>query len=55
MSERMIGFTTVIIWLAFLAFWGWRETVEHKACLQSGGDVVLGWLQDGCTTRKATP
>ena len=31
------------------------ESYEHAACLKSGGDVVLGWFQDGCTTRKAQP
>lgn len=41
--------------LAFAAFWGWRETQEHIACIQSGGYVVLGWLQDGCAARKEAP
>lgn len=43
-----------MIFLTFIA-WKWIEGEEHKACLQSGGDVVLGWFQDGCAVRKATP
>lgn len=42
---------SLIAVLAFLAFWGWRETVEHVACITSGGDVTLGWFQDGCAAR----
>lgn len=37
---------------ALLMLWKWGETAEHIACINSGGDVVLGWFQDGCTTHQ---
>ena len=43
------------MWVVFaliIMFWGWRESVEHVACIESGGDVSLGWFQDGCVVRK---
>lgn len=46
---------TLLLLCNFIIALKWIESGEHKACLQSGGDVVLGWLQDGCTTRRATP
>ena len=55
MTDHTLTSIWMIAILAFMTFWGWRESQEHIACLQSGGDVALGWFQDGCTTRKATP
>jgi len=44
----------LIVMLVCLSVWAIlaiKETVEHVACIQSGGDVVLGWIQDGCAAR----
>lgn len=41
-------------WAAAIAAWAvlfWSDHRQNMACLQSGGTVVLGVVQDGCAER----
>ena len=47
------GDQAILFFIVAWCFLAWSEHQQHTACIETGGTVVLGWFQDGCSDRMS--